>query len=472
MKHKILISAEDAKQNFNNMLNKAYNKIMLSQFREVLKPVILKDKTYLAETLHIFLEGKPDDFYRTALCLAIAQIYEKHLDRAIAKKITKKMCSLDHSKQAKDAFVMLLNIARTEKNYSEVDNLLAVKPFLLKEMQSVSGLYELVFYAAYKNNLDEIEYFILKMLKSFPENITVLQTAKSLALQHGLSRQFQTIFEQNAEKIQNKPQIKTIEIQTPETQAAEIQKETYNALFTANERALSAIALMDLTRGIAHEFGQPVTNIRFNIQYHLKAFKDKGEPVGIETIEFIFNEILLETTRIGELNKRLSPATSTETHITDFDFATLMKEVIAQEQAKLKYFNIKVDFKDKPFILSFDKTQLRQILTNLIINAIDSIEEKQKLASDNDFTIDIKLQEDKKFDNWKIIIADTGTGISPRLHTQIFNPFYTTKPPDKGQGLGLYIIKNILLKYGGNIRFDPHYTKGAKFIVHIPKKIT
>ncbi len=457
-----IITVEQAKEALEKVASTANYKINPVQLRSFVGVLIEnKQLKYVENQLSLFVEKATSVFFSTALALEIARIFEKYSHRDKAKKIAYKMLEMENSSYQKDTFIFLLNIARKTDNYAEIDELLQKNP-QLKKINVFSALYEMVFYYAYKNDLDKVEELILNMLKSFKDNQAVLQTAKALAFKFGLSSKLEEFF--SAAKKEN------VEFEGESDNIKSIQSDTYNTLLSENEKASNAIALVDLTNGISHEYGQPVTNIRFNIQYHLKKFEQSGNFLDKKIVEQCLLNVLKQTERISELNKRLSPATSTQGHITEFDFRELLKEVIKQEEIRLLAANIELKHANSSVLLFFDKTQMRQILSNLITNSIDSIVEKQSGNREFVGKIEISTEKDKKFKKQiNIVCMDNGIGISETIRTRIFNPFYTTKPPDKGQGLGLYIIKNILLKYGGTIRLDAKYKAGAKFIVQIPK---
>lgn len=463
----ITITVEQAKGFLENVISSSNYQVTPVEFRKFVGVLTTNiELKYLAQHLAIFIEKAPNNFFSTALALEIARVYEKYLDREGAKNIAYKMLPFKNSANQKEAFVFLLNIARKTDNYTEIDDLLQKNPPLAK-ITTFGVLYELVFYYAYKNDLDKIEELILLMIKKFENNSPVLQTAKILALKYGLTAKFEYYFI-TAEKTNKKYK------QVTTNSYENIEQEAYNIILSERERAFNAIALVDLTNGISHEYGQPVTNIRFNIQYHLKKFEQAGDFLDKKIVEQCLQNVLIQTERISELNKRLAPATSTQVHITDFELNELLSEVVMQEEIKLLATNINVLLPKNAILVTFDRTQMRQILSNLITNSIDSIIEKQSKNSNlvGKGNIWINVTQDKKFKNQtNITCTDNGIGINETIRSRIFNPFYTTKPPDKGQGLGLYIIKNILLKYGGTIRLDAKYKEGAKFIVQIPKTI-
>ena len=104
-------------------------------------------------------------------------------------------------------------------------------------------------------------------------------------------------------------------------------------------------------------------------------------------------------------------------------------------------------------------SELNQVWTNLIDNAIDAMGETGG-------TLTIKTLHDPR---WiKVMIQDTGKGIPKEIQSKVFNPFFTTKPPGKGTGLGLDICYNIVVyRHKGEISFDSS-PKGTVFTVKLP----
>jgi len=107
-----------------------------------------------------------------------------------------------------------------------------------------------------------------------------------------------------------------------------------------------------------------------------------------------------------------------------------------------------------------NEDQLRQVFTNLIMNA------KNAMPQGGSITIHVKQKED----TIEIIVSDTGIGISENNLSQIFEPFFTTRSAGKGTGLGLAITKQIIQEHGGNIDVESTLNKGTTFIITLPKK--
>ena len=99
------------------------------------------------------------------------------------------------------------------------------------------------------------------------------------------------------------------------------------------------------------------------------------------------------------------------------------------------------------------------------MNSLDSIREKKILR---DRFIEVNIVPKK--DIVQIAFMDSGTGIKAKNRGKIFDPFFTTKAPGRGEGLGLFIIWNLLKMHGGRIFLSQEYKKGTKLILQIPKK--
>ena len=103
-----------------------------------------------------------------------------------------------------------------------------------------------------------------------------------------------------------------------------------------------------------------------------------------------------------------------------------------------------------PLPVDSDKQMLEQLLVNLLSNAVYAVKEKGQKGG----RIEIKTASDGSM--VEIRISDNGPGIPEKNQKQMYDLFFTTKPPGKGTGLGLPICQNIIRKLGGNLSFDLH----------------
>ena len=103
--------------------------------------------------------------------------------------------------------------------------------------------------------------------------------------------------------------------------------------------------------------------------------------------------------------------------------------------------------------------QLNQVFLNLLINAVQSIDERGVIILRTDFD---------EHEVW-VEVGDTGRGIDPEHLERIFEPFFTTKPAGKGTGLGLSLADNIVRRHGGRLEARSKPDKGSVFRVTLPR---
>jgi len=100
-----------------------------------------------------------------------------------------------------------------------------------------------------------------------------------------------------------------------------------------------------------------------------------------------------------------------------------------------------------------DLSQLQQVFTNLIINAI------QAMPEEGDLNIETVFDDQAVY----LIVADTGVGMAGETVKQMFLPFFTTKDIKQGTGLGLSVVHGIVQAHGGEIEVESHPGKGTRF---------
>ena len=106
-------------------------------------------------------------------------------------------------------------------------------------------------------------------------------------------------------------------------------------------------------------------------------------------------------------------------------------------------------------------SELNQVWTNLVENAIDAMEGRGRIT--------IRAERDPDADGVRVTVCDTGPGIPDDVRQRLFEPFYTTKPPGKGTGLGLHIAHTVVARHGGRIDVDSS-PKGTCFAVSLPAR--
>ena len=211
-----------------------------------------------------------------------------------------------------------------------------------------------------------------------------------------------------------------------------------------------------LAATIAHEVNNPMEAIKNSIYLLSNKVDAEAEPV--------YEILKTETERVARIVRQMLGLYRNQESVKPVDLNTLIEDTLLLLGRQLQRSNIEVqqEFGNiSTAVLSSD--QLRQVFSNLVINAKDSMPTGGKLR--------IRTRQILTSDGlhgWiRLLIADTGTGIPRELTHSIFEPFVTTKG-EKGTGLGLWIVKGIIGNHGGKISVRSKLGKGTVFKIELP----
>lgn len=213
----------------------------------------------------------------------------------------------------------------------------------------------------------------------------------------------------------------------------------------------------DIARKLVHEIKNPLTPIRLSAERMRKRFFESHPdlPSVIEKgTATIIEEVDTLMTIIGEFSRfaRL-PETKLEPGNLNVKISNCIDFFNAHEHI---HFHLDLDDKLPPML--FDKILIRQVMINLIQNAIDSMK-----GSGN---IWIKTSFDPEKMLVRISIKDDGAGIKEEHLPKIFEPTFSSK--EHGTGLGLAIVEKIIFEHRGRIRCNSRPNEGAEFIIELP----
>jgi two-component system sensor histidine kinase HydH len=218
-------------------------------------------------------------------------------------------------------------------------------------------------------------------------------------------------------------------------------------------------ALGKLSAGIAHEIRNPLSSIRGLAQFVYNSFSKADER------KEDLNTIIQEVDRLNKLVVQvLDFAKLKKPNLTSFSLNDLIRKIAELFKLEIKDKQIKFSLELSPDIsqIQADEDQVRQILMNVIINAIQAIPKKGE----------IKIKTEKALLKGepaiKLIIEDSGIGIPEKDFTQIFDPFFSTK--EKGSGLGLSIAYKLIEAHRGEIKVESKEGEGTKFVIFLPQK--
>ncbi len=228
----------------------------------------------------------------------------------------------------------------------------------------------------------------------------------------------------------------------------------------------------ELSAGVAHEINNPLAVIGEEAGWLQDLLK--RDPLGSfpERAEFesSLKEIGVQTGRCREItHKLLSFARKMESVLKEVDVNKLVDEALGMREREAELMNIAFirDFlPELPRVLS-DPSLLRQVILNLVNNAIDALPRGGEIHIQTR-RLDAGTAPGLEADAVAVAVRDTGIGIPEENLGKIFDPFFTTKDPGKGTGLGLSICHGIVQKLGGSITVESRAGQGTTFCVHIP----
>lgn len=225
-------------------------------------------------------------------------------------------------------------------------------------------------------------------------------------------------------------------------------------------RAEKFKTLGELAGGIAHDFNNILTTIIGLSQLLLYQIQDENVRKNLEIIynsaldgKAIVNKIQKITGKRVSSNKKVVPLNSIVE--TSLDMARPKWE--NTYAVKGKEFSLVKELNSNSYIYC-DAHEIREVILNMILNAIDSMENGGKLT--------VKTYD--KGNRAYVYIEDTGCGIPDEVKDRIFEPFFSTKE-SRGTGLGLSIAKNIIDSYNGDIEVESEVGVGTKFTISFNK---
>jgi two-component system C4-dicarboxylate transport sensor histidine kinase DctB len=219
--------------------------------------------------------------------------------------------------------------------------------------------------------------------------------------------------------------------------------------------------LGELSAGLAHELNQPLQIIR-GFSQELQEENGLNE----RSREYV-SEIQRASVRMSEIVRHFRMFLHRETiEKEDVELRSVLNSVVRSFTHDLSSLGIKIQ-SVLPTIdcwVSGNKVQIEQVLTNLISNSRDAIQSIRHSGG----LISITLNERRGYH--EIEITDNGCGMSSETQKKIFNPFFTTKSPGKGMGLGMAITFNFIEQLGGKIEFKSELNQGSQFKINMPVK--
>jgi len=225
---------------------------------------------------------------------------------------------------------------------------------------------------------------------------------------------------------------------------------------TQMSRAEHFATLGELAAGLAHEIRNPLAGIAGVLDIVSRDLPETS--VAREVIDDAKQEAVQINRILSELLDTARPK-APQFRVTDLAGTAEHAVFFARQQAVTKRINIEFEVTNALPPVEHDPNQINQVLLNLLLNAIQSM--------DKPGTISVSLQrEEDEDDAVAIVVSDEGKGIPPEHLPNIFRPFFTTK--GHGTGLGLSLARRTVESHGGTITVESTPGTGTRFTVLLP----
>jgi C4-dicarboxylate-specific signal transduction histidine kinase len=245
---------------------------------------------------------------------------------------------------------------------------------------------------------------------------------------------------------------------TERKRAEEARLNAQNKLSHANRVATTG----QLAASIAHEINQPITGVVANARAALRFLG--AQPMDLYEVRHTLKEIVKDGNRAGEIIARIRAlVTKLPSRKDRLDINEVILEVIALTRSEIvrNGISLKTELAKELPPVHGERTDLQQVLLNLIVNAVDAMSSESNSLRE----LLIATSEDRS-NGVRVAVSDWGPGVAQEAIERLFDAFYTTK--SGGMGMGLAICRSIIKAHGGRIWVTPNTPRGAVFQFNLP----
>ncbi|HZW91098.1 MAG TPA: ATP-binding protein, partial [Myxococcaceae bacterium] len=214
-----------------------------------------------------------------------------------------------------------------------------------------------------------------------------------------------------------------------------------------------------LTAGLSHEIRNPLNAAALQLsvlERRVRRLPEDGQPALLEPLVLVRDEIRRLDQTLQDFLLFSRPRELVRKSVS---IEALLRKVVELMSGDAEARRVRVVVEVAPGMpaAAADEDALRQVLLNLILNALD-VSPQGSL---------IRLIARPVEDRIELVVADEGPGIPPEARDRLFEPFFTTKP--NGTGLGLAIVHSLVDQHGGRVWVERAETRGAAFHIRLPR---
>jgi len=227
-------------------------------------------------------------------------------------------------------------------------------------------------------------------------------------------------------------------------------------------RVTRATVVGELTASIAHEVNQPLGAVVTNAAAGLRWLD--GKRPNLNEARQALQRIVRDGNRASEVVARIRALLKDGTPIkTQFNVGEVIAEIVALTEAEAQRRQVSVQTRMESNLprVTADRVQVQQVLVNLMLNALDALEE----VVDRPRILTIRAGTDSP-NSVRVAVQDTGIGVDHEQSKRLFQAFFTTKP--NGLGMGLAISRSIIEAHGGRLWMTPNDGPGVTFQFALP----
>jgi PAS domain S-box-containing protein len=216
-----------------------------------------------------------------------------------------------------------------------------------------------------------------------------------------------------------------------------------------------------LTASLAHELNQPLAAVRTNAQAARRFLAAKNPE--LDNVKAAIDDVIQDSARAAETIRNVRALFQRdEVEMLAVDLGQILYDVerILRVDAASTGVTLQLDVPTGLPAVMGNKTQLIEVVMNLVSNGLDSVCESGEPG-----TVEIRASQPEA-GRVRVLVRDSGKGIEPKALPRLFDAFFTTKP--KGMGMGLAIVRSIIENHGGRIWATCNSDRGATFEFDLP----